>query len=268
MQTASVIGREVPLKLLRAVWDAPASIDVHLLELKRQEFLYERGAAGEQTYVFKHALTQDVAYESLLSPARQALHEAIARALETMHEDRLEEYYERLAHHYSQSANRDKALDYLELANQKATTANALQEALAYFEQAMAILDTMPESKENRRKRVALIGNQFIVFWLLIRPSEYHNILDRYEAIAATVDDPILLARFKFAVGHCQWIFGLPNKPLPNIIDALKLCEAAGNAGEAARYCSMLQWLRLYPGNFEEALSWKGPGAAGVGPAP
>ena len=128
----------------------------------------------------------------------------------------------------------------------------------------MAILDTMPESKENRRKRVALIGNQFIVFWLLIRPSEYHNILDRYEAIAATVDDPILLARFKFAVGHCQWIFGLPNKSLPNITDALKLCEAAGNVGEAARYCSMLQWVHFYLGNFEEALSWKEPALGGL----
>jgi predicted ATPase len=75
LQTASVIGREV----LRAVWETPGSLDVHLLDLKRQEFLYERSAAREQIYVFKHALTQEVAYDSLLSPGRQALHEATRR---------------------------------------------------------------------------------------------------------------------------------------------------------------------------------------------
>jgi predicted ATPase len=92
LQTASVIGREVPLKLLRAVWEAPGSLDVHLLELKRQEFLFERSTVGEQTYVFKHALTQDVAHDSLLTLARQTLHEATARALEAIYQDRLEEY--------------------------------------------------------------------------------------------------------------------------------------------------------------------------------
>jgi predicted ATPase len=100
LQTASVIGREVPVRMLRAVWETPGSLDVHLLELKHQEFLYDQAGAAEQTYVFKHALTQDVAYDGLLSPAKQALHAATARALESIHGDRLEEQYERLAHHY------------------------------------------------------------------------------------------------------------------------------------------------------------------------
>jgi len=98
LQTASVIGREAPLGLLRAVWETPGSLDVHLLELKQQEFLYERGTAGEQVFVFKHALTQDVAYDSLLSPMRQALHEKTARAIEAAHKDHLQDHYERLAH--------------------------------------------------------------------------------------------------------------------------------------------------------------------------
>jgi predicted ATPase len=92
LQTASVIGREVPLKLLRAVWEMPGSLDVYLLDLKRQEFLYERSAAGEKVYVFTHALTQDAAYEGLLTPARQTLHERTARSLEAIYQDRLEEH--------------------------------------------------------------------------------------------------------------------------------------------------------------------------------
>ena len=71
-----MIGREVPLKLLRAVWETPGSLDVHLLELKRQEFLFERSTVGDQIYVFKHALTQEVAHESLLTSVKQMLHEA------------------------------------------------------------------------------------------------------------------------------------------------------------------------------------------------
>src|SRR2546425_12956587 len=91
------------------------------------EFLYERLDAGEDGYVFKHALTQEVAYESLLTPRRQSLHEATGQALEALHGHRLEEQYELLAHHFSRSTDRAKALDYLELASQKATRANAVE---------------------------------------------------------------------------------------------------------------------------------------------
>jgi predicted ATPase len=160
LQTASVIGREVPLKLLRAVWETPRTLDIHLLDLKRQEFLYERGAAAEQMYVFKHSLTQDVAYDNLLSPVKQALHQSAACALETIYGDRLEEYYEQLAHHYSKTINHEKALQYLELANQKAAKANALQEAMGYFEQATAVLDLLPDTTVNRRRRISLIVDQ------------------------------------------------------------------------------------------------------------
>jgi predicted ATPase len=157
LQTASVIGREVPIKLLRVVWEAPGSLDVHLLELKRQEFLFERSTAGEQFYVFKHALIQDVAHDSLLTFALQTLHEATARALEAIYQDRLEEYYERIAHHYTQTTNSDKALEYLELANQKAAGKNAMQEAKTFFDQAIALLDNMPDTDENRRRRISLM---------------------------------------------------------------------------------------------------------------
>jgi predicted ATPase len=136
LQTASVIGREVPLKLLRAVWQTPGSLDVHLLELKRLEFLYEKSLVGDRAYVFKHALTQEVAHESLLSSVKQVLHEATGSALESLYTDKLEEYYERLAYHYCQSANKHKALEYLGLANRKAAKSNAMQEAMAYFHQA------------------------------------------------------------------------------------------------------------------------------------
>jgi len=255
LQTASVIGREVPIKLLRVVWETPGSLDVHLLELKRQEFLFERSTAGEQIYVFKHALTQDVAHDSLLTLARQTLHEATARALEVIYQDRLEQFYERIAHHYIQTTNSDKALEYLELANQKAAGKNAMQEAKTFFDQAIALLDNMPDNDENRRRRISLIVRQLVVFWLLFRVPEYHDLLVRHEKIAIALNDLRLLSQFKFNLGHCQWVFGLLDQTVETISSVVKLNETAGTTEESGPAYCMLQWTHLYLGNFEPALS-------------
>src|SRR5262245_23598632 len=83
LQTAAVLGREVSARLLEAIWDGPGDVTRALPELTRLEFFYERPGADEPTYVFKHALTQDVAYQSLLTTRRMRLHEATGRALES-----------------------------------------------------------------------------------------------------------------------------------------------------------------------------------------
>ncbi|NIO03057.1 MAG: guanylate cyclase, partial [Proteobacteria bacterium] len=131
--------------------------------------LYERGIYPQSTYLFKHALTQEVAYNSLLLKRRKEIHEEIGEAIEALYPDRLEEHYELLAYHYASSANTDKAVEYLDLANQKAAKLNAMEEAKAYFDEAMALLDALPETKENRQRRISLLVNQGIVFFLLLR---------------------------------------------------------------------------------------------------
>ena len=97
LQTASVLGREFPLRLLDAVWSGPGGLEPHLAELRRLEFIHEQGGEGESVHVFKHALTQDVAYQSLLSSRRARLHEAAGAAYEALYADRLSEVYDRLA---------------------------------------------------------------------------------------------------------------------------------------------------------------------------
>jgi class 3 adenylate cyclase len=101
LQTASVLGREFALRLLEAMWEGSDALDSLLLELKRLEFLYERLGTAEPVYVFKHALTQEVAYESLLTTRRQALHATAGAALERLYAARLEDVYDRLAYHYA-----------------------------------------------------------------------------------------------------------------------------------------------------------------------
>jgi predicted ATPase len=120
LQTASILGREFSLRLLGALWTGPGGLDPHLVELRRLEFLYEQSGADEPAYVFKHALTLEVAYESLSAARRRSLHGAAGRTLETLYGERLAEVYERLAYHYARSDDSVKAVEYLIRAADKA----------------------------------------------------------------------------------------------------------------------------------------------------
>jgi len=132
LQTMSVIGRECSYDLLKRLTGlAEQELLSHLSVLKDSELLYERGIYPQSTYIFKHALTQEVAYNSLLLKRQKGIHEKIGEAIEALYLDRLEEYYELLAYHYAQSASTDKAVHYLDLANQKAAKVHALEQAKA-----------------------------------------------------------------------------------------------------------------------------------------
>ena len=139
LQTASVLGREFSPRLLGKIWDGSGSLDALLSELKRMEFLFERTGTGEPVYVFRHALTQDVAYESLLTTRRQTLHTGVGTALETLYPEGLTERSEELAYHFRLGEVWDKAFDYLTRSGDKARQAYANQEAIAFYTQAIEV---------------------------------------------------------------------------------------------------------------------------------
>ena len=101
LQTAAVLGRAFSPRLLEAMWEGTDALQPLLAALQRQEFLYERTGADEPLFVFKHALTQEVAYESLLTTRRQVLHTAAGHAMERLYPDWLAERSEALAHHFT-----------------------------------------------------------------------------------------------------------------------------------------------------------------------
>src|SRR5262249_44778932 len=114
LQALAVIGREFPLSVIRAVTTTPDDELGRLLaDLQLGEFIYEQPAVGDTQYVFKHALTQEVAYNSVLLERRKILHERIAGALETLYANAIDEHLAELAHHYGRSANLDAAVEYL-----------------------------------------------------------------------------------------------------------------------------------------------------------
>jgi predicted ATPase len=142
LQTAAVVGQEVPLALLHAVWEG--ELDANLRELMRLEFLYAKSGGGEPLCAFTHSLTRDVAYESLPPTRRRVLHGAIARALEAVYADRLGEVYDRLAYHYGRTEEATKAVLYLTRLADKAVGAHAHAEAVRILEEARAHVDRLP----------------------------------------------------------------------------------------------------------------------------
>lgn len=148
LQTAAVIGTELPLALLQAIAEVPEEVlRLGLTHLQAAEFLYETRLFPEHEYTFKHALTQQVAYETLLQERRQALHARIVEAFEALDGDRVAEQVERLAHHALRGEVWDKALAYCRQAGERALARSAYHEAVGYFEQALNALSHLPEQR-------------------------------------------------------------------------------------------------------------------------
>jgi DNA-binding NtrC family response regulator/tetratricopeptide (TPR) repeat protein len=147
LQTAAVIGKDVPFALLQAVADLPEEpLRAGLMRLRGSEFLYETRLVPELEYTFKHALSHEVAEGELLPERRRGLHARVVDAIETLHRDRLGEQIERLAHHAHEGDLREKAVDYLQQAGRKAAARSALPEAQGWFERALDVLKALPES--------------------------------------------------------------------------------------------------------------------------
>ena len=157
LQTVSAVGREFNYDLIKRVTGlAEQELLSHLSGLKDSELLYERGIYPQSTYIFKHALTQEVAYNSLLLKRRKEIHETIGKTIESLYSQRLDELYEILAYHYSNSTSNEKALYYLEMAGDKAARVHSLEEARQHYEEALSFFENRKKSLEHQQKYIDL----------------------------------------------------------------------------------------------------------------
>ncbi len=176
LQIAAVIGMEVPFALLQALAElSEVEIRRRLAHLQAVEFLYETSLFPESTYTFKHALTHEVAYGSLLQEQRRALHGCIVEVLEALYPDQLAEQVERLAHHALRSEVWDKAVVYSRQAGAKAEARSAYQEAVTYFEQALEALQALPESRDRHMQAIDL---RFHLSNMLFSLGEFGRVLN------------------------------------------------------------------------------------------
>ena len=156
VQMASVIGRQFLVRLLARIAGLSDRLEGLLHELQALEIIYEQGFVPEPAYIFKHAVIQDVAYQSLLLQRRKALHQAVGEAIEALYQDRLEDHYAELAHHCTQGEVWDKALAYCRQAGEKAMAQSAYREAVGYVEQALRALAHLPETRDTLEQAIDL----------------------------------------------------------------------------------------------------------------
>jgi DNA-binding NtrC family response regulator/tetratricopeptide (TPR) repeat protein len=185
IQVASVIGREFALRLLARISEVGDGIRTQVEELRGLELIYEKALHPELAYMFKHALTHDVAYESVLRGRRTALHRTIGSAIEELYADRLAEHYETLALHFSRGEDWERALRYHELSAEKAAATHANRAAADHCRQALAIADRLGDAvpDETRRRLNERLGR--VCFYL----SEYAASGAAYEDAAARSGD-------------------------------------------------------------------------------
>ena len=155
LQAMAVIGRSAHLNLLKRVVSWPDAHLQHMLgNLQFLEFVYEQPTALGTEYVLKHALTQDVAYNSLLRDQRATLHEGVARAVETLYVDRLHDHLDELAHHYSRSRNTGKAVQYHHLAGRQALGRSALVDGVFHLTDALKLLEAQEAGRERAQQEL------------------------------------------------------------------------------------------------------------------
>jgi len=232
----------------------------HLSALRDSELLYERGMYPDSSYIFKHALTQEVAYNSLLSKKRQQTHGKIGHAIEEVYSDRLEEYGELLAHHYVRSEDKDKAVEYLDLANQKAIKAATWEDAKAYFDQALSLLDTMPDSTANRERRISLLINQAYVFTFVLQAAQYHELLKRYAPLVEEMGKTEYLGPFRACMAIADFWLGRLDRAVELADEALNLCRGAGFGETPEVAYNTLVLSHFHKGDFELVISLKDDG--------
>jgi predicted ATPase len=166
LQTMAVIGREAPHALIsKMTATAEAPLERMLAELRAAEFIYEQSARGDTEYVFKHALTQQVAYNSLLIERRKLIHERAGQALEAIFAEQLDAHLTQLAHHYRHSDNLDKAIEYLGRAGLQALQRAAHADAIGSLTAEIELLQGLPDGPHRIRRELPLqlsIGPAFI----------------------------------------------------------------------------------------------------------
>ena len=192
LQTLAVTGREFPLSLIHAVVEkSDDELNRLLNDLQLGEFIYEQPAVGDTEYIFKHALTQEVAYNSLLTERRKLVHERAAMAAESLFATSLADHYDELVHHYGRSGNGRKAVSYLRLAAQQAVNRSAFPEAEGQLAAAVELLQTLPDDVERARTELALLVSQARCRTYIGSSSAAVEILEQAREVSEKVGDDV-----------------------------------------------------------------------------
>jgi tetratricopeptide (TPR) repeat protein len=256
LQTAAVIGTEVPWPLLQAIADySDEALYRSLGHLQAAEFLYETSLFPERTYTFKHALTHEVAYSSLLHERRRALHARIVAALEALAGDRRDDQVERLAQHALRGEVWDKALAYGRQAGDKALARSAYREAVVCYEQALTALEHAPDSRATTEQAIDLrLGLRATLNVLGEAPDQTLAHLHAAETLAQTLGDHLRLGRVYAEMSASFWMTGEVDRAIGSGQRALTLAATLEHIGLQARAHFVLGRTYRDAGDYAQAV--------------
>jgi class 3 adenylate cyclase/tetratricopeptide (TPR) repeat protein len=256
LQTAAAIGTDVPWPLLQAIADTPEeALYRSLARLQAAEFLYETSLFPERAYTFKHALTHEVAYGSLLQERRRMLHVHIVEALEALTGDRLDDQVERLAQHALRGEAWEKALAYGRRAGDKAQTRSAYREAVVSYEQALVALAHVPDSRAATEQGVALRrGFAGALNALGEAPGRMLEHLHRAEALAQTLGDQRQLGRVYVDLTGAFWVAAEVDRAIDYGQRALTVAAALGDVSLQAQASLRLGQVYFFAGDYPRAM--------------
>ncbi|MFL6261286.1 MAG: adenylate/guanylate cyclase domain-containing protein [Thermoanaerobaculia bacterium] len=253
LQTASVLGRELSLPLLARVWGQDDGLTPLLSDLKRWELFYEEPTAEEPRYLFKHALTQEAVYQTLLKSRRQALHAAAGRAFEELHAGRMEEVYDSLAYHYSEAGAAPKAVRYLVLLAAQAAGRYAHAEAEQALREALAHCEALPAAERDRR-RLEVILRLAESLLPLARFPETLELFLAHRDLVERMDDPALAGPFYFWLAHTYSYLGDQERAASNARLSIAAARRQGDAATEGKAWYLLCRDAFWSGRFSEGI--------------
>jgi class 3 adenylate cyclase/tetratricopeptide (TPR) repeat protein len=212
LQTLAVIGKDFPLNLVRHIAASRDDrVEPMLKSLRAGEFIYERPASGEAEYTFKHALTQEVAYHSILAERRKTIHERVGSAIEEIYREQLEEHLADLAYHYRRSSDNEKAVAYLKRAADQAAQRSSVTVAEAQYRDALSVLKELPPTPERDRLELKVqSGLAAVLIGKGFGASPREESLIRATKLCDRVGDRrgllgLLFQRGQFYIGRLRW---------------------------------------------------------------
>ena len=256
LQEASVIGRAFLYDILKHITDLTSHLDHALGGLERLDLIQTRTVHPELEYVFKQAVIQEVVYQSILKKERQAVHERIAQIIEELFGDRLDEFCETLALHYSCAKAVDKAVHYLLLAGEKSLARYAVDESHNYYQQAYDLLSADEEGSEpNRRLLVDMICKWALVFYYRGDMKGLSSLLTAHEPLAVSLGDETLLGIFYSWRGYSLWAEERHPESYDYLVRALNLGEKLDDPQVVSYASSWLSWSCPELGRFDEGIA-------------
>jgi class 3 adenylate cyclase/tetratricopeptide (TPR) repeat protein len=255
LQVASVVGEDVPWQVLQAIAGIPdEALRRGLDHLQATEFLYETGLFPDLEYSFKHALTHEVTYGGVLHERRRELHARIVDAIETLHRDRLSEHIERLAHHALRGDLREKAVAYTLQAALKATERSALSDARAWFEQALSVLETLPESASTLEQAFDIRVELRRVLAQLGEPRQMLERLREAETLADKLNDDRRRGRVCAFMTNAYALLGELDAALVGGGRALEIARRLGDLRLRILTTSFLEQAHYLRGEYERVI--------------